>query len=51
MFPTPDVDGFSVSPQHFLYAEGHMPIALGRAISDFSIQEGLDEELIRIPGG
>jgi len=28
-----------------------MPIALGRAISDFSIQEGLDDELIRIPGG
>lgn len=51
MFPTPNVEGFVVIAENFPDPEAHISIALDYAISDFSIQEGLDEKLIRIMGG
>lgn len=47
MFPTPNVEDFPLTSQEFLDPEAHILIAMDHAILDFSIQERLDENLIR----
>jgi len=51
MFPTPNVEGFLVIVEELPDPEAHISIAVNYAISAFSIQEGLDEQLICIMGG